>query len=497
MSFGDTIKGTQLPAIPLKEMTAADDSKFSTENPIYATPKSGRSAADSTGSDSPYLMINRIVISNVSSMVLDETGIIPRIKVIFKEASGALNGPNFPKNDPVMSVYIKTQSEKFKPIRCDFILTSLKCVSDSIDNEANRATGGSEYVATGELYVPRLYDNSSRSYIGTSKEALTRVAKDSGLGFAENDSNPQDSMTWINPNRDNFSFIKEIASHAYQNDDTFFNVFIDKCYYLNYINVIQQLRDGQSLNSTYDNTVDSSALSGSVLAKDRVSVEESTESVIPILLTNKEESKGRPEYIINYRPVGNAGEILKKKGYEKRIYYYDHTLEEGDKFTNFNAKPIKPPMQSAGTGLEPIDEDLKGNTNKIMAGIDYGNNHREWNAAKMINDHNNRELQKVGLIVETHGTAFQIIRGAAIPVLIFNPVQDEYMRNAHRQQDGEEANPIDDEKRSVYETKLDKSLSGRYYVAGVKYLYDALDPRYKFKTELILSKVNWDTQNDI
>jgi hypothetical protein len=121
--------------------------------------------------------------------------------------------------------------------------------------------------------------------------------------------------------------------------------------------------------------------------------------------------------------------------------------------------------------------------------IDYGNAHAEWNASVLINDHNNSELNKVKLKIETAGINFQVTRGSAVPVMLFLPGAAALESSAHRSDvltDGQSGVKPDD-KNLIKDTVL----SGKYYVSGVKYIYDSLNDEYPFRTEFQLARVNW------
>lgn len=490
MAQKDLIVVSSNPAIPLKELWASDTSADSEEIQLFKNASSSKSTREKTGSDVPYIKINDVQITDIDQLIIDETGTIPTVKAIFTDVTGALSGPNYPKTDPILSVYIKSQNEKFKPIRCDFLITRIKTNQDPILN-ASIIHSGATFIMTGELFIPKIYNNVSRSYADmNSKDALKKIAVQNDLGFASNEFTTNDKMTWLNTNKSSLKFIDHIARHSYLNDDSFFTAFIDKYYHLTFVNIAEQLNPTHEHNKTFDNTVDSSELDISQTAKKMQSTELTSEVLAVTGLNNKESFKGKPEFTINYSLMGDTGAILKNKGFKRQIYYYD-PLIDGDKFTSFFVNPItikgyKGQMQ---IGLEPDDVSLKESIIKKWMNIDYGNAHSEWNASVLINDHNLSELNKVKLKVETAGINFQVTRGNAVPVMLFLPGAISVERNAHISdmfKDGESnVRPNDS---TLVE---DKILSGKYYVSGVRYIYDSLNSEYPFKTEFQLARVNW------
>jgi len=489
MAKKDLITVVTDPKVPLKELWSTDDSQVSAENPFYVPGKGVRNAKTKTGSDKPFVKINSIPVTEIDMLVIDETGIIPKVKIIFVDGNGALSGANYPKNDPIMSVYIKPQNDKFKPIRCDFLITNIITSQDAIMN-ADSIDTGATFIMTGELYVPKIYNNVSKSYRNmNSKDALKTIASDNDLGFACNEFTPNDKMTWLNTNTSSLRFIEHVSNHSYLDDDTFFTSFIDKFYHLTFVNVAEQLNPLNEHNMTYDNMVDSSELDISQAVTDGKNPD-LAEMLSVTGLTNKDNYRGKPEYIINYSLMGNTGSILKSKGYKKKVFYYDPSLQGAERFTSFFVNPVQiKGYTGENKGLEPDDETLRESIIKKWMNIDYGNAHPEWNASVLINDHNNSELNKVKLKVETAGINFQVNRGQAVPIMMYFPPTTHMEKNMQTKGgnvDGKTETPI-----NIQDLVPDTIISGKYYVSGVKYIYDRLNPSFPFKTEFQLARVNW------
>jgi len=486
MASKDLIKVISKPAVPLKEMSLPDDRELSKDNLLFVTGKGGNSAIDKAGADKPLVMINSVYVTDIDYMVLDETGKIPTIKIIFNDNTGTLNSANYPKNDPIISVYIKPQNSKFKPIRCDFLIVEMKPLGS--DNYS--------FSIYGELYIPKLYDNVSKSYSNvSSKDALLQLASDLNLGYAQNEISTSDIMTWINSNNNSLDFMKHVSDHAYKDDDTFFTSFIDKYYNINLIDVTEQLNINAEINNTYQNTT--SGMQRNVNNERSEKSEGNTEfetDEVPIYLTNHPSDKGRPQFIKKFNLSGEVGSILQNRGYRHQIYYYDHKLES-DKFTKFYVNPILiKGYKNNDLSLIPDDEVLRNNLIKKWQNIDYGNAHSEWNASKTINDHNNTELNKVKMTVETSGINFQIIKGSGLFVAMHDDIGEAKLQQANRDKtDGAvEETPVTDST-----IVLNDTLSGRYYVNGTKYIYDGKAEGFQYSTEFELCKMNWRAEKNI
>lgn len=479
------------PKIPLQELWTTDDSEINAQNPIIKTGSSTTSAKDTIGTVSPYVMINGTSVSNIDQLIIDQTGMIPKIKMIFIDSFGEFTGPNYPKNNPIVSVYFKPGNSNFKPIRADFLIKSLKSNQDATLHKRKSGTEAT-FILDGELYIPKLYDNTSKCYANmTSKEALMRIADEIDLGYADNTFTTNDKMSWINPNKNYAWMINDIAKHAYLNDDTFFKVFIDVYYHINFISVTEQLNPMADLAYTFSSRIESTAERENNYIK---SIEEEVNNIDDnnldyVRLTNLIGTEKRPYHIINYGMAGEVGRILKNKGYKKQIYYYDHTIN-GEKFVSFFVNPIKVKgyeKNDKNSYLIPDDDILKNSTIKKWMNIDYGNAHREWNASVLINDLNNSELNKVKLVAETEGINFQVIRGMGVPVLIYTTISIHAM-NSNKRTDEDYETELD--KNNSDKLVKDDALSGRYMVGGLRYIYNKLED-YSTKTEMHLVRMNW------
>jgi len=493
MAFKQQLKVTQQPKIAQRELFTADTSSSSGQNPFYKSGSNTMGSESSAGSTSPYVMINGAQVTSIDSLIVYETGILPKIKIIFKDELGALSGPNYPRNNPILSLYMKVSGNSLKPIRMDFLITSIKSDQDPFA-DAETAGNSAEFIMSGEMYVPKIYNNLSKAYRSMgSKEALRKLAADLDLGFSENDSSTNDTMTWINPNRNSLYFIDHIARHSYLDEDTFFDCFIDKYFNLTFVNVSLQLQNSRELDLTPEQRVDPSELelTRSIQGK---GTDKGTENILSVLqLTNDFRFKTRPEYIRAHSLLGDVGSVLKNKGYRRQIYYYDHMLNDGEKFTKFYIKPVEIQGANEKLSLVPADDILKDNMVKKWVNIDYGNTHREWNAASFINDHNKSELKKVKLKAETAGINLQVVRGSSIKVNMFNTADSAVMRNS---QISDKPKKFENgvEFKNEGEQIADVLLTGTYYVSGIRYVYDS---DTGFSTEFDLCRMNWIGENII
>ena len=490
MSFGQIIKGTLLPKVPLKTLFEEDTSADSTTPAGYKAPKSLPSAAEKTGSTAPYIKIGGQIVKDIETMTIDETGFIPTIQLTFTDQLGEFAGEYFPKTDLILSAYLKVGTEKLKPIRCDFLITGVKSIPPKYTGERSGVSIGITYMVRGELYIPTIYMNISKSYSNlNSKDALKKICDNIGLGFAENESTPNDKMTWINTNMGTLQFMQTIAEHAYQDDDSFFMAFIDKYYYLNYIEVNKQLKveEAQKTFLTAANPL-ASGINQNV--KDSATRDQLEEETTINYLTTELEYKGKPNYIVSMNLLSDQGQIIKSHGYKKHIFYYDHlkaTKKPGEKLKDFFMSPIKSIDRSQDQYLVPTELSLANNEIKKWMNIDYGNNHPEWNAARLVNSHNLKELDKIRLKVTVDNINFQVARGFTIPVMVSIQQAEKVMKATDPTETQKPKDPNDEK---LNRQTVDSQLSGYYYVSGAKYHYDAMHHAGLY-TELFLSRREW------
>jgi hypothetical protein len=488
MSFSQIVKTLRQPTVKL--ITLSDYDTSATGEGLGGIQRS-KQLPDSSqllGANRPFIKIGGQIVSNIESLVLDETSFIPTLTLVFTDLSGEFAGYNFPKRNLMAAVYIATSNDKFKPIRSDYLITKVRTLPSKSDESQLLLTKNTTYIINAELFVPRLYNNVSKSYSNSlSMDTLMNICTDLGLGYAQNDFTTNDAMTWINYNTSPLNFIREITNYTYSNDNAFFNGFINKELIFNLIEVNEQLK-GLETDFTYINS--NNPLRTNLTQESKTSTLKSqiNDGLEVNFLTNLSQNIGRSNYIIEANLISNQGEILKRDGYLKKIYYYDHFDENEDikkKFKDFYVTPLNTAGSDEITMLIPDDEGMAEIGNKKWMNINYGNTHENWNAARVFNTHNLKELDKIQLRVVTNGINFQIIRGSSIPVLMTMRLAETLRKNPDVNKE-RQVQP----KETLESEVLDDQLSGRYYVIGVKYHYTPLESN-QFSTEFFLARREW------
>jgi len=445
--------------------------------------------AQQLGKKSPLIKIGNSIIApeNVISMDVSMNSIVPTIHVAVIDTMGTLTSRTYPRTSLLITAFVAQSHPKLKSFSQSFLITNVHSIP--------LGSGETRYDFFGELYVPNLNGNFIKSYNGlTSAQALKKIAEELGLGFATNEDTTNDKMTWINPNLNYKSFIKQITDHSYKNEKSFFECFIDRYYVLNFINVEKQFKqfsDDKEISDGYpaistDSIDTSRAASGNI-----VQVPDAT---IKLILTNSSTGDKSSELkILEYSMIGENGDILKTKGFRKRIFVYKHG--EADPVKNWFVEPLSEPSANGVSVYQSPDlKDYIDNDVVKWMGTDYSNSHLNYKFAKLLNNHNMAEADKNSLLVKLPGFNHNILKGSRIKVNIFsNRVQ----QLSHDKIQNDLAEPVDSQKSdNPMESRasaeiLDTYLSDTYYVKSIEYHYNILDPEYKFKTTMILSRKNW------
>ena len=427
---------------------------------------------EATGAVAPFVKINDHYINggDIMSFQVTQNSFLPEISISFIDRDKVFTGVRSPKYKPIMSVYVKSTHTQLKPFRADFLITSIK-----------PAYGPTPiYDVRGELYVPNLYNNVSKAYPDmTSFDALRKIAEELGLGFASNEEKPNDKMTWLSPNINYKGLIKRIVDFAYKDDSSFFTCFIDRYYMLNYVNV-EKIMQATDLDETLI------GLNQAMLGQTRLnySNEKEVDYSTPAIVTNHPNAKQSDGFIISYGFMSEHGQVLKEEFIRKRAIWYDHNKEQD--ILSFFQEPItrQTPVQGQEYQLTQLDDFKKGEIVKWL-GIDYHNAHKNYKFARLINDHNNRELDKNLLKVTLRGFNGSLMRGQKVLTAIFVDRTEQLSIETNSQDI-----PSGSLDRSTY---VDEYTTGQYYIKEIVYKYRPVGPENKnrFVTELWLARKEW------
>lgn len=439
----------------------------------------------SFGAYTPVVFVNGYYVEKYMSFFsLDMTGIIPVLRFNFTMVNPLFISVNYPKDGDIVSVYLRSWVEVYKPLRMDFNILSVKS-GQSIDSEGN----GIQFSVLAETRIPGLYSEVSKAFRSkTSYTTLFEVSQELNLGFSSNEQNLNDSMTWICPNLSYYDFIKEVASRSYKDDRSFFKIWIDPYYNLNFVNLNNQLtatdyvQQAKVIRGMSNGTANDTKFQGLELEMQEM----------PLTLTNQKGSEDIPLYISNYTLVSNSGNIVNNRGYIQEVQFYDSGLATDnyeERYVRYTIESVTTENLGENQVLQkgrPKEDLYRGEIRKNWYGTLNSSNagqggvHANFIQALIQNEINIDEISKFTLRVQSKPYYSGFYRGQAIPVLIY--VNDQGIRKnntgiSNDQKTEEEINPV-----------LDQFLSGIYILDGIEVMYERNTGIYQI---LHLRKREW------
>ena len=297
--------------------------------------------------------INQI---DLTGFKLDYSGFIPTVMVEFVDSSNDMLSTSVVKDGSIIKVYIGGNGDElyYKPIRQDFIITSIKKTGGGDQNYG----GYLKYRLYGKLNVP--YGYRKESWCGgecSAMQALFNLSVYTGLGFATNftKSNSPDVMKWRNDeNISYFDFMEEISSHACFSPNTFFTSFIDQYNVFNFIECHSLLSHGGLKTGTpamiyrsFPPTSLPNYTGGEKTTKNQLNLNpgdddlnNSYQKLSYYFLSNNDFFDGWSNFIEEYTEINNGYSSI-TDGYKSHIQYSDSN-RSGWGFTEcqFNIKPI-------------------------------------------------------------------------------------------------------------------------------------------------------------
>lgn len=420
------------------------------------------------GTNYPFIYINNYIFANleIELFEIDCTGFIPTARVKVYPKSKTFTSAAIPKDGDIMSVFIRARNNAFKPIRNDYRITNVR------SSDGNSEGAQAIFNITGELFVPRLYDEIITSYSGTSYNVLKEIAKELGLGFSSNDTATDDNQTWINPGGDYYALINDIASHSWKDEKSFFRVFIDLYYNLNFVNVNNQFNESDDIDMQLLTNL---KYNDSINAPSSTKILENATGQIPKLLTNWEDVRGTSAFVHYFNMKNISNQVNQALGYKTYTMFFEQNSEKywsiyTDPLTTEGAENDKIILKGRATKPgAPKEEYWKTQNRYRWEGIQYsapeGNCHEKYNFAKNWNLRNNAELDKMYVEAQLEHGNFNIYRGERLPLVIIVSGDVRYQVKVNPP----ESEPLPS---VAYPPPLpDKFYSGYYMVAGMKIKY--------------------------
>jgi hypothetical protein len=426
--------------------------------------KTGRQYHLEVGTDYPQITINSYTFNQeeMNKVQIDATGFLPKLylKVVLTN-SAAFKSNGIPKDGDIVSIFIRAKNDAFKPIRNDYIVTSVN------GGKGTREGMGGSLEIYGDLFIPRMLDENKKAYTGTSFEVLQTICQDLNLGFATNENFTDDEQIWINPNDTYQKYIQKIVKHAWKDESSFFSCFIDVYYHLNFLNVNNQIDS--------DGTIDAAIVDTSAF-KDFLSdskQEERNQAQSAKLLSDMDNFKGTNMYIKQYRVENNSLDVVKDWGYKSYVQFFDQASGQPweifvDPITTPGAEEKKILLKGRST-IKAADGTSKEKwwetqNRYFWRGIQYRDVHDKYLYSEIWNARNNSELEKLFIEVDIERWNPNIYRGERLPVILHTQSD-----NAKRSLD---ATPDDQQKpKTENVAAMDQFYSGYYMVDGMKFIY--------------------------
>lgn len=460
------IKVFHKPTIVLDEMAIGDFENGTGESPV--TDKNFQ-LSKYVGSLSPYIQINGMKFNDelIQNFKLDIGDTLPRIRVTLREKGGVFQSKFFPKDGDILSLYIKSSIKKYKPVRNDYYITKVSSkVSEDKHGEINTFT------ITGVLNLRFMYTEHILSYPNMSSfECLKQLSENFGLGFASNVAMTNDKMTWLCPSHNLVRFLRDVSHRSYLNDNSFFKVFIDQYYNLNFIEVNKTIKSEIELKDSYTHFISNI---------DYLRAGNEPENLeLPLLISNSKEVEGTPAHIVGYTPINNSGEISLSAGYRRYIQSYSRETKgfEESFLETLNTDGSKEKLLLKGR--ESDDSFRQHAKYKWLGDEDLDNVHENYHYAIVNNYQNNLELKKMGIKALLGYPNHSIYMFVDLPVIIIND-KSQVRKHLTQDEDAESSNT----------GTMDKFLSGPYVVTSMTYMYES--STRAFTHEITCMKREWE-----
>lgn len=411
----------------------------------------------------PFVYYNGIHIeyTDISNFELYHEGILPSLKVTFRDRNGIFKDSGFPTDDTIISIFLFSRSRILRSINMDFKISNFKDL------------GNGEYVISGICNVPDIFLKKFQSYSGkTSFDTLKDVSKQCGLGFCSNISTTKDKMTWINTGFPIYQFISNIVSNSYLSDSSFLNCYIDFYYNLCYLDIEKELQRDNS----NDQMIQSSGKS------DFTENPEDDEKIAPLLLTSDKSLRSSNAYISSYVISNNSTQISLNKSYLTKTKFYDSINKEilifdidsitsqGDKTLILKGKPdddtfFKENIANIWVGkIDKFEDDGSGNA------------HSNYNYSLIQNRLNVDELIKLSIEITLPNPNFNLYIMEKVFIALIN------------------------EKPGINHQSLRyKRITGNWLITSINYIFDGSNLYQKIvliKRELELDESEYEQSVD-
>jgi hypothetical protein len=347
----------------------------------------------------PFFYYNGIQMdtNTIRQLNLYNDSLFPRVVIEFRDEKEVLKKYP-PLDDTRFEVFLNSQSSNIKSIHLRF------------KYESHKQLPRGYYSIVGTIDIPLIYTISSKSYTGTSFEALRNLSKEMNLGFNSNIQNTNDSMKWINTNKKVKDFISDIIQHSFIGEDSFMIGYIDFYYCFNFVDIEKEWKRDTSGDKAINSNPADRILAG----------KPETERVEPLVLTNDKGAQKTSNFIEQFSFTNNSTYQSIRKGYFTNVKYYD---AKSKSFLEFKVDSL------TSDGKETII--MKGQpgdstyfeenyTNNYTGKIDDDNVHQNYNYASVQNRVNLDNLVKITCDLVLPNPNYNLYRFQKVKIVFTN-----------------------------------------------------------------------------
>lgn len=470
------------PTIVLDDIIVKTDEKSTDENEKNISPLK---TAKMLGGAAPIVQINNKIFTGeeIISVIIESEGSIPHCYVSLMIMDKSFYSRAFPKDGDLVSLFIRSKDDSLKPIRNDYVITSVSVSSDYGAGELSY----DKMSISGILWIPGYHDIRCFSKSGTSYDVLLKVSSDLKLGFASNEISTDDYQTWICPNEKFGNFLTNVSSASWKNSNSFFHSYIDPFYYFNLVNVDCLFSEKTEIEE---------GLCMDLLTNDYGNENYQGKATGKVVLSNWQEFSSTPFFIVKYSLFNESSRINNTYGYKRYVEYYDGFTKE--KETLFVDPLISPDSEKDKMILKgrPNEDYYLTQVQSDWMGIQYGENgencHEKYNYAKIQNFQNVVHLGKMGLNVTLQSINFNLRRMQSVPVvIIIKKDTTRKIANTPLEDDGYDDSGNVKKKKAVdaFDSPflVDQTISGYYVIWSMRYVFKG----GAFRQELFMVRREW------
>jgi len=454
----------------------------------------------------PLIKINDYFIndSEINLLTIDCKEFYPKITLQCTFLHQTFISKEMPKDGDIISIAIRNKSDVLKSVRNDYVITNV-----IYEKNPTTTQGPTTITFYGYLYVPWLSSAKfNYSFEGTSFEAIKDIATKTGLGFATNEDNTDDKQVWLSGYATTKQYILKTIERSWSDENSFYDVWIDIYYNLNFVNLNKQLISGESEIdiASWINSIDKDYTWGE-------NEKQSDSTNTPKVLSNYMDYKTTPFYINSWKPINKSTAITFQVGTKMNCQMFEHNYNlyenkeqtywrvameptyDKDKINKYILLRGRATQDASlrGTDLAQVNYPFAEMYEKNpWLGVQYtisnpekdnlkwdGNQHRNYLRSKVQNLINKKELDKLNVEVTVNGLNLNIIKGDKTPVVLIkkDPAENKIMH------------PTSD----VWDA-LDQFYSGWYLVKGFSIKYDKVNAESvmsNFSQTFVLTRREW------